>query len=705
MLTLVIPEEAPVFRWIHDSEALSPESVTRISEQFTTFLRGIAANPDQSVADLPILTQAERRQLLVEWNDTKVDYPSLCVHQLFEAQLERSPDAVAVVFGDESLTYGELNGRTNRLARRLRAMGVGPEVLVGLCVERSLEMVVGLLGILKAGGAYVPLDPAYPKERLSFMLEDSQAPVVVTEERFRGLVSGGASEVVSLDGERESIDRESGEVQESGVEPENLAYVIYTSGSTGEPKGVRIAHHSLVNHCLGIRDRFELAPEDRVLQFSSFGFDVAAEEIFPTWASGAALVLRSDAVLDSFRDFGEFLRTRRVTVANLPSSYWHEWVLDLSSSGGALPPTLRLIVVGSEAVSPQRLKDWRRLAGGRVRWLNAYGLSETTITSTLYEPPEATAGPGREEEEVDSVPIGRPLPNTRVYVLDSELRQVPIGAPSELFIGGAGVARGYLNRPDLTSERFVPDPFDPDPGARLYRTGDRGAFLGDGNLILSGRFDDQVKIRGYRVEPAEVEQALSRHPGVREAAVVAREDEPGQKRLVAYVVRGEAALGPSDLRGFLKEKLPEYMVPSAFVTLEALPLTPNGKVDRKALPAPEGRPELNEAHVAPRTPTEEVLAGIWAQVLGLDRVGVHDNFFELGGHSLLATQVVSRLRKAFQRELPIRWLFEAPTVAQLAARVDTAESEEIARILDELESLPEKETDRLEIGNEPPIRA
>jgi acyl carrier protein len=267
------------------------------------------------------------------------------------------------------------------------------------------------------------------------------------------------------------------------------------------------------------------------------------------------------------------------------------------------------------------------------------------------------------------------------------------------------VARGYLNRPDLTSERFVPDPFDPDPGARLYRTGDRGAFLGDGNLILSGRFDDQVKIRGYRVEPAEVEQALSRHPGVREAAVVAREDEPGQKRLVAYVVRGEAALGPSDLRGFLKEKLPEYMVPSAFVTLEALPLTPNGKVDRKALPAPEGRPELNEAHVAPRTPTEEVLAGIWAQVLGLDRVGVHDNFFELGGHSLLATQVVSRLRKAFQRELPIRWLFEAPTVAQLAARVDTAESEEIARILDELESLPEKETDRLEIGNEPPIRA
>jgi aspartate racemase len=529
-------------------------------------------------------------------------------------------------------------------------------------------MVVGLLGILKAGGAYVPLDPAYPKQRLAFMLEDTRMPVLVTQQRLTESLPAQAAKVVYLESEEESVWTESSENPEPLGGGESLAYVIYTSGSTGEPKGVRIAHRSLVNHCLGIRDRFELAPGDRVLQFSSFGFDVAVEEIFPTWASGAALVLRSDAVLDSFRDFGEFLRTRRVTVANLPSSYWHEWVLDLSSSEGTLPPTLRLIVVGSEAVSPQRLKDWRRLAGGRVRWLNAYGLSETTITSTLYEPPEETNGPGRDEDEVDSVPIGRPLPNTRVYVLDSELRQVPIGAPGEIFIGGAGVARGYLNRPDLTSERFVSDPFDPDPGARLYRTGDRGAFLGDGNLILSGRIDDQVKIRGYRVEPSEVEAALARHASVREVAIIVRRDDPGGGRLVAYVVpEPNAVPSPESLRAYLGRLLPDYMVPSAFVALEALPLTPNGKVDRKALPAPEGRLELEEGYVAPRTPTEEVLSCIWAQVLGLEKVGVHDNFFELGGHSLLAVRLFSQIEKSFDRHLPLAAIFQGPTVGQLAS--------------------------------------
>jgi amino acid adenylation domain-containing protein len=651
--------------FVYATDLFDSGTIVRMMGHYQTLLEAIVTDANRRVSELAILTEAERRQVVEEWNQTGTEYPrETTVHDLFEEQAERTPEAEAVVFERERLTYSQLNERANRLAGYLSKRGVGPEVLVGLCVERSLEMVVGLLGILKAGGAYVPLDPAYPKERLAFMLEDTGTQVVLTQKSLRESLPEGQFERVRLDADWPEIARESAENPKSLARADNLAYVIYTSGSTGEPKGVRIAHRSLVNHGLGIRDHFELAPGDRVLQFSSFGFDVAAEEIFPTLASGAALVLRSDVGLDSFRDFGEFLRTRCVTVANLPSSYWHEWVSYLSSSGGALPPTLRLIVVGSEAVSPQRLSDWRRLAGGRVRWLNAYGLSETTITSTLYELPVETDGPGREELEVDSVPIGRPIANTRVFILDHWCQPVPIGVPGELYIGGDGLARDYYRRPKLTAQRFLPNPFGGEGDGRLYRTGDRARFQADGTIDFLGRFDDQVKIGGFRIEPDEVQAVLAAHPGVRESVVGAREDSAGERRLVAYVIPArDVLLSSHALRGWLKKQLPDYMVPSVFVMMKSFPLMPNGKVDRQALPAPALR--ARAGFVAPRNDLERQLAAIWEQTLSVKPIGIRDNFFDLGGHSLLAAKLVARIERAVGRSLPLAVLFDAPTIGRL----------------------------------------
>lgn len=533
------------------TELFDPPTIRRMLEHFETLVTGIAADPDRPLSDLPLLPEAERHRLLVEWNDTKADFPATPVHRLFEAQADRSPDAPAVLFEGSGLTYRELNRRANRLARHLRSRGVGPEKVVGIRLERSLDVAISLLAVLKAGGAYLPLDSTLPAERLSHMIRDSGTALVITRTPLPASVSVGGPEILTLDSERDAIDQqESGNLALAG-DPAGLAYVVYTSGSTGAPKGVMVPHRALTNHCFGIEERFGLTASDRVLQFSSFGFDVAAEEIFPAWASGAAVLLRSDSVLGSFRDFSAFLEEEGVTVVNLPSSFWHDWVADLSESGRRLPPSLRLVVAGSEAVSPEWLKSWRALAGG-VRWLNAYGLSETTITSTLYEP----APDSSERGEGRAVPIGRPVPNTRVYVLDRRMRPAPIGTPGEIFIGGAGVARGYLGRDDLSRERFLPDPFDPDPDARVYRTGDRGAFRADGNLVLSGRVDDQVKIRGFRVEPAEVEAALRSHPGLKDAAVVVREDSPGDRRLVAYFIPG----GPPPERIELWPSVGEYPV-------------------------------------------------------------------------------------------------------------------------------------------------
>ncbi|MCL4176655.1 MAG: amino acid adenylation domain-containing protein [Verrucomicrobia bacterium] len=595
--------------------------------------------------------------------------------QMFEAQVTRSPDAVAVIGEGMSLTYTELNAHANQVGNYLRSLGVKAETLVGICLERSWRMTVAILGVLKAGGAYVPLDPAYPKDRLRFILDDAQPPVILTQRDLSDLLSDvnerAASDgvrrpttVVLLDSDREKIRKAGGKNPVPKPKAEDLAYLIYTSGSTGKPKGVLICHGSLANHSRAVAGIYQLSPGDRVLQFTSLSFDVAGEEIFPAWISGATVVLRSEACTGSFDLFLRFVEQERITVLNLPASWWHELIDDLESSGAAVPASLRLLVTGNERVLPEALAQWRKLTGNRVRWFNAYGPTEATITATLYEADSSTPLP-----ETHSVPIGQPIANVQALVLDERLRPVPDGEAGELHLGGAGLARGYLNRPDLTGAKFIPNPFDDDPGARLYKTGDRVRRLPDGNLDFIGRIDEQVKIRGFRIEPGEIELALVRHPAVKQAVVVAREDTPGDHRLVAYFVAKPGALiANGEFRSFLKEALPEYMVPAAFVAMAELPLTPNGKVDRKGLPGTDpGTPVLAGEFVAPRDETERQLTTIWEGMLNTRPIGVRHQFFDLGGNSLLAARIVARIEKTFGRKLTTAAIFQSPTIEQLAA--------------------------------------
>ena len=627
-------------------------------------------NPKQHQSESPLLMDPERQLLLVEWNKTTTDYPkNQCLHQLFEAQVERTPDAVAVVLKEQHLTYRELNARANQLAHYLQALGVGPEVPVGICMERSLEMIVGLLSVLKAGGAYVPLDPSYPQERLAFMMQDSQVTVLLTQERLRVWMPRHTAQVVSLDADWEVIAQESKANQVSGVTAENLAYVIYTSGSTGRPKGVLITHRAVVNDSLAFKEHFDLQAKDRILQFASISFDVAAEEIFPSLLSGASIVLRPDQVTDFFY-FSHFLEKERLTILNLPTSYWHLWVSQLSQSTALIPSSIRLVVVGGEKASPERFALWRKRVGNSVRWANAYGPTEATITATIYEPPTINRGATIDGEDLETctIPIGRPIANVQVYVLDRFLQPVPIGEPGELHIGGAGLARGYLNHPELTAERFIPHPFSTDPHARLYKTGDLARYLPNGSIEFLGRIDDQVKIRGFRIEPGEIEAMLGRHPAVWEAVVVAREDTAGDKRLVAYVILHEGRTTTvADLQAHVLKELPDHMMPSAFVLLNSLPLTPNGKVDRHALPAPDPiRRTMEESFVAPTSRAHHQLAQIWEDLLDVRPIGIRDNFFYLGGHSLLAVRLVGRIEQVFGKKIPLATLFAAPTIEQLA---------------------------------------
>ncbi|MDQ4130301.1 MAG: amino acid adenylation domain-containing protein [Actinomycetota bacterium] len=584
---------------------------------------------------------------------------------LFEEQVARSPDAVAVVDRGEELTYAELDAQANRLAAHLADTGVGSDVAVGICVERSLHLAVGLLGVLKAGGACLPLDPSYPRERLAFMLGDAAPPALLVQQRLVSRLPHYEGRLVRLDGNRADIARHPSGRPARDATATDLAYIIYTSGSTGEPKGVMLTHRGLVGHNRAVARLFGLSPGDRVLQFCSISFDVSVEELLPTWASGGTVVLRNDDVPVLGREWLRWLRREQVTVLNLPTAYWHEWVRDLHEHDEKVPDRVRLVVVGGEKALGSVYGAWLEVGGDRVRWLNAYGPAETGPMATVYEPPR---GPWPSDGDP---PIGRPIANTTVRILDDDGIAVPIGTPGELYVGGAGVARGYLNRPALTADRFVPDP-EGAPDQCLYRTGDLVRMLQDGNLEFVGRVDEQVKIRGFRIECREVVSVLVRHPGVAEAVVVAREDEPGNRRLVAYVVPpGAQAPTSVELRRFLAERLPVYMVPSAFVRLDALPLTANGKVDRDALPPPgDSRQGLSTPWVAARTSTEERIAAIWSRVLDVEWVGVDDDFFDLGGHSLQAIQAVAEVRQAFAVEIPVRAIFEAPTVARLAVVVD-----------------------------------
>lgn len=634
-----------------------------------------------------------------------------CVYHLFEEQARQIPNKVAVVKDDHYVTYAELDARATQLARYLREIGVRSEVRVALCVERSLEMLIGLLGIFKAGGVYVPIDPDYPIERRAFMLGDSAISVVVTQSHLCATLMA-LSSAVSLEVSAPADSRVSSPfilcldtdwTQIASTTNTRLpyemaadygAYVIYTSGSTGQPKGVMVPHGALVNHSLALITRWDLRATDRVLQFASLSFDVMLEELFPSFMCGATVVLQPLRSILAFPDFLQFADQEYLSVLNLPAPYWHAWVLTLGPASVSLPCALRLVVVGSEAVLHERFVRWHSSIGQRVRWFNAYGPTETTITALLYEPEHAqivTSG--------HALPIGQPIANVQAYVLDQGMNVITDGAPGELYIGGMGVARGYLNRPDLTAERFVPNPFacaDVLPvNSRLYRTGDRVCALPDGNIAFLGRVDQQVKVRGFRIELGEIEAVLRRHEAVDEVVVNVHERMPDEKHLVAYIVLRHVGdemnvstgvlrqRSPSsiltDLRRFLHGKLPGYMVPTTFLLLDALPRLPNGKVARRALPVPDRIGGDRAAFCAPRTAVEKMLAEVWADIFGLAQMSVYDNFFEIGGHSLAAIQVVSRIRDLFQIEVSLAHLFQAPTLEDMAHLVEQRQHTEEQR--------------------------
>ena len=637
---------------LFDRNRIDDDAAARMLGHVRTLLEEMATKPERKVGELSILTSSERHQLLVEWNQTEVNCPrDKCVHQLFEDQVERTPDAIAVMFEDQCLTYRELNNRSNQIAHHLRTLGVGPEVLVGLCVERSLSMIVALLGILKAGGAYVPLDPAYPKDRICFVLDDAQVRVLLTHSSFHADLGSEVSsyKVVCLDTDLDWISKAPAENPKSDVEPGNLAYVIYTSGSTGKPKGVAIEHHSPVELIHWAHRIFSPQECAGVLFSTSICFDLSVFEMFVPLSCGGKIILAQNAL-----QLVTLPAAREVTLVNMVPSAIKELV-----RRQALPPSVCTVNLAGEPLEVDLVKQIYQIPSVKKVY-DLYGPSETTTYSTWAL--RRADGP---------YTIGRPIANTQIYLLDRNQNPVPIGVPGQIYIGGEGLARGYWNRPALTRDKFVADPFKPKSGDRLYKTGDLARYLPDGNIEFLGRIDHQVKVRGYRIELGEIESVLKLHPAVRETVVVVREDVPGDKRLVAYVRSG--ASGDNfirELRTELEQQLPAYMVPSDVVVLEAFPLTPNGKLDRKALPAPEGRsPELEGSYVAPRTPTEEVLASIWCEVLNLKRVGIHDNFFELGGHSLLAIQVVARLAKLLKLDLPLHRFFETATISTLAAEL------------------------------------
>jgi amino acid adenylation domain-containing protein len=653
----------------YSTELFERSTIDRMLGHYRTLLAAVADQPDRPIGELPMLGHAERQRILAEWNATAAAHPRACLHQLVEERAASTPRAVAAIDGatGRRLTYGELNRQANRLARHLRTLGVGPEVTVGLFLPRSLEVLVGLLGILKAGGAYLPLDLDYPPARVAFMLQDAAVPVVVTRRELADRLPAGGARRVLLDAGQATLERQAAGDLGVAVEPENPAYVMYTSGSTGQPKGVLVPHRSVVNYVLVERRAYGLTPGDRVLQFSPLSFDASVEEIFPCLAVGATLVLRTDAMAGSTAALLEAAGTFALSVLHLPTAFWQEWAAgQADGTCPPPPPSLRLVVIGGESAPPGSVAAWLRSAAAPIRLINVYGATEVTIISTIADLSAAGRRP-----PLGRVPVGRPIANVAVYVLDEALQPVPVGVAGQIYVGGVGVARGYLHRVALTAERFVPDPFGR-PAGRLYRTGDQGRWRPGGTLEFLGRLDEQVKVRGYRIEPGEVEASLELHPKVAEAVVVARDDAAAGRALVAYLVAEDPQDPPGlrQLRGWVAERLPAYLCPSAFVAVETLPLTANGKLDRAALPSPQAALTAGGAPVGPRNDTERLLAGIWQEVLGVARVGRHDNFFELGGHSLLAARVAARIRRVFAVELPLEALFRAQTVAGLSEVVE-----------------------------------
>lgn len=640
----------------YNTDLFNADSMTRMLEHFSTLLTGIVTNPEQSITYLPLLTASQTNQIVFDWNCTQKDYSlKQCIHQLFEQQVEETPDAIAIIFENQQLTYRQLNNRANQVAHYLQQLGVKPEMLVGICMERSLEMVIGLLAILKAGGAYLPLDPTYPQERLTFMLADTQITVLLIQQHLVSTLATTNAQVVCLDSNwQENFAHQSQENALSNVKSENLAYVIYTSGSTGKPKGVMNTHQGLCNRLLWMQDAYQLTATDRILQKTPFSFDVSLWEFFWPLITGASLVLAKPGGHQDSAYLVKLIAKLQITTLHFVPSmlqiFLEEANLDECNS------IIKRVICSGEALSADlQAKFFARLD---AELHNLYGPTEAAIDVTFWNCDR--------NSQQHIVPIGRPIANTQIYILDRDLQPVPIGVPGELHIGGVGLARGYLNNSELTNERFILSPFEQEK--RLYKTGDLARYLPDGNIEFLRRIDHQVKIRGFRIELGEIEAVLTQHPNVKETVLLAREDIINERRLVAYVVlESEVGFSISELRQYLKEKLPEYMLPSTFVQLVKLPLSPNGKVERNALPAPENlRLELAVNYQAPESDVEKTIAKVWQQVLHLEKVGIHDNFFDLGGHSLLVVQVNNKLQEILNRDLSIVEIFQNPTIKALA---------------------------------------
>ncbi len=661
-LTLYVRERGKALEALveYNTDLFKAETLERMLGHFQTLLEGIVANPEQRLSDLPLLTSAESRQILVEWNQTQATFPKdKCLHQLIEEQAERAPEAVAVIFEDQQMTYRQLNERANQLARHLQGLGVGPDTLAGICVERSPDMVVGLLGILKAGGAYVPLDPDYPRDRVAYVLEHSRAPVLLTQQKLAGNLPAHAAKVVCLDTDWPCIDKAPKDNLPSTAGPGNPAYVIYTSGSTGIPKGVVIEHRGAVNTVLDINRRFHVGRGDRVPAVSSLNFDLSVYDVFGTLAAGATLVLPNSSYVRDPNYWMDLIVSEKVTIWNSAPALMN---LVLECAAGRPewhPPTLRLALLSGDWI-PLGLPEQIRALSPQTNVISLGGATEASIWSILFPTQEVAP-------DWKSIPYGRPMANQQFYVLDKALEPSPVGVRGQLYIGGAGLARGYWRDEERTRASFINHPRT---GQRLYRTGDVGRYLCDGNIEFLGREDFQVKIHGFRIELGEIESVLAAHPAVREVMVAVREDVPGDKSLVAYLT-AKAAEPPKarQLRELLREKLPEYMLPSAFVILDQFPLTSNGKVDRKALPKPDVQPSA-DSFAPPGTPTEIALAKLWSEALGRQQIGLNDNFFEIGGQSMQAVRLHAAIRRQFGKAVPLHAIFTAPTILQFARLLD-----------------------------------
>jgi amino acid adenylation domain-containing protein len=647
---------------VYNRELFDPQGIDRTLEHLEVVLRSVEQSPDQHLSTLPLMTEEEKHQVLIEWNKNVRDYPrDKCLHQLVEAQAEHIAERPAVAQAERQLSYCEFNEQANQLAHYLRSLGVGNNVKVGICLRPELEFPVAVLAVMKAGAACVPLDPNYPQERLAYMLHDAQARVLITQEGMLQAEVPAGCQTLILSSLTEVLSTQPRTNPDSEARPHHTAYVIYTSGSTGKPRGVLLSHAGLVNYLTATSEMCGVGQSDRMLQFCSVSFDIAIEEMFTIWVGGGALVLRTAEMSLAVPEFLAWVEKQKVTILDLPTAYWHEWVHHFAELKRPVPPSVRLVIVGGEKASAKSFGTWSNTVRGRVRWINTYGPTEASICVTAFEPKFGAA-----DAIPENLPIGRPVANCRIFLLDQRLNPVPVSVPGELYIGGVCVAQGYHNRPELTAEKFIPDPFSNDSDARLYKTGDMARYLPSGEIEFLGRRDDQVKIRGFRVELGEIEAALAKYPHVSEVAVVAREDVPGNKLLVAYLVPARNSRPtPIELRHYLQQALPDYMVPSTFVLLQSMPLTPNGKINRRGLPVPEV--EVHSDAIAPATdPFQSQLVMIWEEVLGRKPIGIRDNFFELGGHSLLAARLMHRIGQALGKSVPLAMLLEAPTIEHLA---------------------------------------